>query len=866
MKKRILGIVLCLVMVLSLLPSTSIAAQAADLYPTHVTVGDIDLTDGKCIKNGQPYDGQQPGWTAYYKDGVLTLNNHQDTVAKQSCIRADNAQELTINLIGNNSLTTTSTGSEMFGICAWDVDRLTITSTSNGTLNVSAINNDTHTYSTTHGIAMKTAGGVSSGEVVINGNAVLTLGVEVFGSGNNYAYGISANGHVSVQGSASLDMNLIAHATNPCYITAFNSSNVAINTTRSITVNMSSTGNRCVGSVTTTTAPALTRADDGVQVNWTSNMMSPHPKNSDMQFDPVKFVFESETGRAAWMPRTGFTVTYARTSSCRTGETAQQDTKIPGEPLTLRGETFHAASGHYAQDGWSIYSNGQEKTYPLYGIYNVDADITLYPYFAQQRAVTVTADGHGTASASADWAIDGQTVTLTATPNSGYHFKEWQVTSGGVTVTDNQFTMGTAPVTVKAVFEARTYHFTTQPVGGTARAGQPYTVSWECDGMPTKVELQRWKDAMPAGWVDWNSNFKYAGDAGTVNDSYGTSGTQTFRLKATFGAGVEAYSDSFTVTYLADPTFMASGSDCGTLQNVAPGYEYSVDGGMTYYAVTGSTMDITNVTAAKDILVKIPGESTPFVIDITQKSAPVQVAAQHGTTSSGENYYGHLINTEYGMEYRAESESCWTSIGGSSVTCYNNDTYYVRYWGWETELASEAVAVYVHKYIPTYTVRVTPAGYDFGTEAPGYSSLAPVTFTLTNTGDAELRGVSVTLGDGGEALTLNNRDTRMYLAPGDTTTFTLTPSAGLAEGTYSATVNVTSDQGATDSIVVTFTVKTPIGDVNGDGAVDDLDLTALLRHVAKIRLLENDSHADVNKDGMVDAADVTALAILLEKN
>ena len=69
-------------------------------------------------------------------------------------------------------------------------------------------------------------------------------------------------------------------------------------------------------------------------------------------------------------------------------------------------------------------------------------------------AVTVTNDGHGTGSASPDSGASGTVVTLTASPNAGYHFKAWQVVSGGVSITGNRFTIGTEDVTVKATFEA----------------------------------------------------------------------------------------------------------------------------------------------------------------------------------------------------------------------------------------------------------------------------------------------------------------------------------------------------------------------------------------------------------------------------
>ena len=67
--------------------------------------------------------------------------------------------------------------------------------------------------------------------------------------------------------------------------------------------------------------------------------------------------------------------------------------------------------------------------------------------------ITMKTDGNGTASASHAKAIVGTEITLTATPNKGYHFKEWQVISGGVTIKDNKFIMPSANVEVKAIFE-----------------------------------------------------------------------------------------------------------------------------------------------------------------------------------------------------------------------------------------------------------------------------------------------------------------------------------------------------------------------------------------------------------------------------
>lgn len=84
----------------------------------------------------------------------------------------------------------------------------------------------------------------------------------------------------------------------------------------------------------------------------------------------------------------------------------------------------------------------------VYGVIGADGDTTA------TYSVTVTNDGNGTAEANPTSGETGTEVTLTATPkNSDYRFKEWQVISGGVTINDNKFTIGSSDVEVKAIFE-----------------------------------------------------------------------------------------------------------------------------------------------------------------------------------------------------------------------------------------------------------------------------------------------------------------------------------------------------------------------------------------------------------------------------
>ena len=79
--------------------------------------------------------------------------------------------------------------------------------------------------------------------------------------------------------------------------------------------------------------------------------------------------------------------------------------------------------------------------------------ITIAKAPETEYAVTVRDDGHGTGSADPASATAGTEITLTAAPNAGYHFKEWQVMSGDVTVKNDKFTMPGSDVEVKAIFE-----------------------------------------------------------------------------------------------------------------------------------------------------------------------------------------------------------------------------------------------------------------------------------------------------------------------------------------------------------------------------------------------------------------------------
>lgn len=68
-------------------------------------------------------------------------------------------------------------------------------------------------------------------------------------------------------------------------------------------------------------------------------------------------------------------------------------------------------------------------------------------------AVSLNDSEGGSLSADPTSAPAGTEITLTVTPEDGYHFKEWKTDSGNITIEDNKFVMPYGDVSITAVFE-----------------------------------------------------------------------------------------------------------------------------------------------------------------------------------------------------------------------------------------------------------------------------------------------------------------------------------------------------------------------------------------------------------------------------
>jgi len=110
---------------------------------------------------------------------------------------------------------------------------------------------------------------------------------------------------------------------------------------------------------------------------------------------------------------------------------------------------------------------------------NASMDFYSQEYTVTKEAgtylVTVTAGVNGRASADKAYGKTGEVVTLTAEPYTGYRLKEWRVVSGGVTVENDQFTIGSEDVAIKAIFESTNEHLgDIQQIEVTTKEGVDY--------------------------------------------------------------------------------------------------------------------------------------------------------------------------------------------------------------------------------------------------------------------------------------------------------------------------------------------------------------------------------------------------------
>ncbi len=134
---------------------------------------------------------------------------------------------------------------------------------------------------------------------------------------------------------------------------------------------------------------------------------------------------------------------------------ANVNTAYPGDIVTL---TATANSGYFFSE-WNVRDANNNSIAVTNNQFTMpNSDVTVSATFVSGSTVTIAEVEHGTVTASALNAVPGTTITLTATPETGYNLSSWVVfktgdVREGVAVTGNSFVLPAYDVTVVGVFK-----------------------------------------------------------------------------------------------------------------------------------------------------------------------------------------------------------------------------------------------------------------------------------------------------------------------------------------------------------------------------------------------------------------------------
>ena len=334
------------------------------------------------------------------------------------------------------------------------------------------------------------------------------------------------------------------------------------------------------------------------------------------------------------------------------------------------------------------------------------------PPVPTEFTITVTSGGNGTASASHAKAVAGTEIRLTATPKTGYHFKEWEVISGGVTIKDDKFLMPNDNVEVKAIFEKDAPPAPTDP----AKPSISVTGTYTYNGSEHIATVNGYDPA----------TMDISGNTGTDAGDY------TVRVTSKTGKWVDGSTDAVTAAWSISKATQEApsrltgvepstedGSD-GKITGVTDKMEYRMEAEGSYTPCSGTEIENLsaghyfvrysedrNHFASPDAAVTV-GEGTPLAdCTITFNAGGGSGSMEPVTVKAGTNY----ILPECGLTAPADQEFKAWEIGGTEYKV--GDSYTVKG-------DIEIKALWKNSVITpsTYTVTVSNDGNGTGTATP----------------------------------------------------------------------------------------------------------------------------------------------------
>ena len=410
-----------------------------------------------------------------------------------------------------------------------------------------------------------------------------------------------------------------------------------------------------------------------------------------------------------------------------------------------------------------------------------EGDVTLTATFVQGLQVTLASVMNGSISADMEYALQGNTINLTATPETGYVFGSWVVYKTGdvntsVTVNGNSFTMPSYPVTVSAIFS--------KPAGGDVTIGSGTNTS---SSLPTNV------------WYKYTTSQQIytaaeLGDAGTI-----TAVSFKYNGNATSGSRtIDIYMTHTTSTTLSTWVAVTSAS------KVYSGSQTFVNN--DWYTITLDTPFEYNGTS--NIMITVDDNTGSYSGSSGRAFYSYSTGATRAIYNQNDNYNVTPMSPQSGNNYKATTSTSnsqiiftkevpstegYLSVSPASLTGFDTQS--------GTASASQSIAV-IGDNLQANLAVTAPNGYEVcATQNGTYNG----TLTMTPSNGSVRANVYVRLKANASVGTYNGNLT-------------------LASGTTSATVSLsgTVTQGTVMQYAITATANpTAGGTVNGADTFDE---------------------------------------------
>ena len=638
MRKRMTSLLLTLVMLLSLLPTTALAAGN---YPAANAVsvdGSKDFSSGSYYKNGDnagSFSGAAGDYNAHYDSatGTLTLKGYD---GGRITLSGASDRDLTIKLIGNNTITVSSDEGIVAKSTGCNII-ITADSSSNGTLTINATSGSGDAY----GIGAGLASGAVSGNVTITGYADVTINATTSGS-NDYSFGIYAAGKVAIEDHAKVEINAKAPSSteDDQVYGIYAKTNVTIDTDNEITVDASDAGTGYSTGVNSMVNLTLTKVGR-MTVKWKGN--------SGVPFYPgVSF---SDTDHAINVDKANCYASY-RFGTPRTVTVKNGTVTGPGVPNAkddgkfLENDTVNITP--YEPTGKS-----GEKI-PFKGWTSSDVSLSSpatanNSFTVPDKDVTVTAkhnpfDGTPTFTPTGMTNTDG-TLTFKTKVKLGDGTECFYLAKDGEQNDESKyisFSAANSPSTSPYEYSYETSrisagnkveegdYYVVEYLNGAYYLSEKFTVNYTAAPTPTaNISLDK------TGTVDFGSmeaGYTTAPTAETVtitNNGTAATGALTIALE-----GTNATSFKLDKTSISDIT--ASGTDTFTVQpktGLSAGiYNATVKVSGTGTGVTAQSFDVKFTVTAAATSITVPTANTGLVYDGTEK---IGVSAGTGYTLGG---------------------------------------------------------------------------------------------------------------------------------------------------------------------------------------------------------------------------------------